>query len=83
MIKNLRGLLVILLLIVGVQLQAQIQSLQNRKVFELKDWKSSKGITSFAEKKDFNDAGWSTIKVSHIYSMDAIEDIGYYRSEAW
>ena len=83
MIKNYKGVVLVLLLMICFQLNAQIQSLQHREVVELTNWKFLKGITNFAEKSDFNDTDWNNVEVPHTYSMDAINDIGYYRGEAW
>ncbi|KXX69801.1 glycoside hydrolase family 2 TIM barrel-domain containing protein [Flammeovirga sp. SJP92] len=63
--------------------QAQVPFIKNRKHLALTDWKFSKGVIYNAQTPLFNDASWENVKVPHTYSMDAINDVGYYRGMAW
>lgn len=61
----------------------QVSFLQNRKTITLEEWSFQKGKINYAEKLSFSAVDWATVKVPHTYSMDAIENIGYYRGETW
>ncbi|MDV7185881.1 glycoside hydrolase family 2 TIM barrel-domain containing protein [Lutibacter sp. TH_r2] len=50
---------------------------------KLEDWSFVKGKFNGAEALNFDTSTWSKVKIPHTYSMDAIENIGYYRGEAW
>ncbi len=63
--------------------RAQVPSLKHRKPIAVTDWKFSKGVIYNAQSTDFDDGLWKDVKVPHTYSMDAIEDVGYYRGMAW
>lgn len=62
---------------------AQASFLQNREAINLEEWLFQKGKINYAEKFSFSSNGWDTVKIPHTYSMDAIENIGYYRGETW
>lgn len=62
---------------------AQVPFLQYRDVVELNNWQFSKGINNYAHKSIFDDSSWEDVKVPHSYSMDAINNIGYYKGQAW
>ncbi|NME71062.1 glycoside hydrolase family 2 protein [Flammeovirga aprica] len=62
---------------------AQVPFIKERKPIALTDWKFSKGVIYNAQTVGFNDASWEKVKVPHTFSMDAINDVGYYRGVAW
>jgi beta-galactosidase len=61
----------------------QASFLQNRKIIHLEEWSFQKGKLNYAEKLSFLDNDWDIVKTPHTFSMDAIENIGYYRGETW
>lgn len=61
----------------------QVAALQNRKTIHLEEWSFQKGKINYVEKFSFSDKEWDVVKTPHTYSMDAIENIGYYRGESW
>lgn len=63
--------------------KGQASFLQNRKTIHLEEWSFQKGKLNYAEKYLVNETDWNKVKVPHTYSMDAIEEVGYYRGEAW
>jgi beta-galactosidase len=75
--------ILLLILSVGIGLHAQAPFLQHRNLIKIENWKFLKGITNDAENPIFDDAQWQNVKVPHTYSMDAINDIGYYKGEVW
>ncbi|MCW2118806.1 glycoside hydrolase family 2 protein [Flavobacterium sp. 7A] len=75
--------ILLLILSVGIGLHAQAPFLQHRNLIKIENWKFLKGVTNDAENPIFDDAQWQNVKVPHTYSMDAINDIGYYKGEAW
>ncbi len=62
---------------------AQVSFLQSRENINLETWSFRKGRLNYAEKFSILENDWKKIKVPHTYSMDAIEDIGYYKGDAW
>lgn len=74
---------VLLFTILFFNANAQIGFVKNRNHIDLKDWSFKKGIIYNAQQPSFSTATWKRVKVPHTYSMDAINDIGYYRGEAW
>ncbi|NMH87642.1 glycoside hydrolase family 2 protein [Flavivirga algicola] len=62
---------------------AQVSFLQNRENINLTEWSFRKGRLNYAEKFSVMENDWEKVKVPHTYSMDAIEDIGYYKGDAW
>lgn len=62
---------------------SQVKSLENRELISLKDWSFKKGKFYNAQKINFNDADFESVKIPHTFSMDAIENVGYYRGESW
>jgi beta-galactosidase len=61
----------------------QASALQNREAINLDQWLFQKGKINYAEKVSFSANDWDAIKVPHTYSMEAIENNGYYRGETW
>lgn len=61
----------------------QVSFLQNRDKINLQEWIFQKGKLNYAAKLLTSETNWEKVKVPHTYSMDAIEDIGYYKGEAW
>lgn len=61
----------------------QVSFLQNRESIQLEEWSFREGKLNYAEKLSTSEADWQRVKVPHTYSMDAIEEIGYYKGEAW
>jgi len=57
--------------------------LQHRKTISLKDWVFTKGKFFNAQKTDFSDNSWEHVKIPHTYSMEALNQVGYYRGETW
>jgi len=62
---------------------AQVSFLQNRKNIPLSEWSFRKGQLNYSEKFSLVEKDWKKVKIPHTYSMDAIEDIGYYKGNAW
>lgn len=62
---------------------AQIPFVKERKHLPVTDWKFTKGVIYNAQAVNFNDENWEAIQVPHTYSMDAINEVGYYRGTAW
>ena len=76
--------LIVGLLIASISvIHGQIPFAKTRHSLALTDWIFSKGIIYNAQQTDFDDENWTTVTVPHTYSMDAINDIGYYRGQAW
>ncbi|APZ47637.1 hypothetical protein BW723_15665 [Polaribacter reichenbachii] len=75
--------LTITFLLVGFYTNAQVNFIKDRKHIQLTNWKFQKGVFYKGESKNFNDSTWQNIKVPHTYSMDAIENVGYYKGIAW
>ncbi len=63
--------------------QGQISFVKERNHISLTEWKFKKGTVYNAFQKDFDSTSWEEIKVPHTYSMDAINEVGYYRGQAW
>jgi beta-galactosidase len=61
----------------------QASFLQNREAMNLEEWSFKKGKINYVEKLSFSAKDWETVKTPHTYSIDAIENIGYYRGETW
>lgn len=74
-----------LILFIGFTLvaQAQFPALVNREYFQLSEWQFKKGIYNKAYTADYNIADWQKVSTPHTYSMDAINEVGYYRGQAW
>ncbi len=64
-------------------LQAQVPLLEDREQVEISDWTFKKGVIYNAQAVAFDNSDWETVTVPHTYSMDAIEEVGYYRGNAW
>ncbi len=62
---------------------AQHPLLKHRESLDLLEWKFKKGIIYNAQSSTFNDSNWESVSIPHTYSMDAINDVGYYRGVAW
>lgn len=60
----------------------QASFLQNRETINLQEWTFQKGKFNYAEKFSTSEMDWKKVTVPHTYSMDAIEDIGYYKGDA-
>ena len=78
-----KNLLILILVFVQLDCLAQSPWLQDRQIMELKEWSFRKGKLNYAEKFSLKDNNWEKVKLPHTYSMDAIEDIGYYKGHAW
>ncbi|WP_282122947.1 glycoside hydrolase family 2 protein [Algibacter mikhailovii] len=63
--------------------QGQIDFVRSREHIKITDWVFKKGNTYNAEKINFNTDDWDDIEVPHTFSMDAINENGYYRGTAW
>ncbi len=63
--------------------QAQIAFVKERNHIELKEWQFKKGSVYNGFKKDVNSNSWEKVSIPHTYSMDAINEVGYYRGESW
>lgn len=63
--------------------EAQNPSLANRENIALSQWEFKKGIYNKAYTLDYNTSDWNKVSTPHTYSMDAINDVGYYRGQAW
>ncbi len=61
----------------------QAPFLKNRETINLDEWTFQKGKINYVEKLSFSANDWVAVKIPHTYSMDAIENIGYYRGETW
>lgn len=61
----------------------QASFLQNREAINLEEWSFQKGKINYVEKLSFSDNEWDIVKTPHTFSMDAIENTGYYRGESW
>lgn len=85
MIKSMgqRFLILLVFLILSFDSIAQIPFVENRKYVTLENWKFSKGVIFNAQSSKFNDEKWEDVNIPHTYSMDAINEIGYYRGTAW
>ncbi|WP_343329106.1 glycoside hydrolase family 2 protein [Polaribacter staleyi] len=79
---NIRHLVSSIILMSTMVLQAQLQFVKEREHINLTDWVFNKGIVYNAQKADFNTSAWGKVKVPHTYSMDAIEEVGYFRGQA-
>jgi len=62
---------------------SQVKSLEHRQVIPLEDWLFKKGKHYNAQQVNYDDTHFEEVKVPHTYSMDAIENLGYYRGETW
>ncbi len=83
--KNMKKIKLTLLTLVACTLfaQAQVPFVKQREHVNITDWKFTKGVIYNAQAPEFNDSEWEAVKVPHTYSMDAIEEVGYYRGMAW
>ncbi|WP_188112224.1 sugar-binding domain-containing protein [Aquimarina sp. RZ0] len=79
MFKNIPLLFVFLCAIA----QGQISFVKERNHLQLTEWQFRKGTIHNAFIKDFDSDSWEKVKVPHTYSMDAINEVGYYRGQAW
>ena len=66
-----------------INLNAQVSFVKERTYLSLSDWVFKKGVIYNAQANDFNSSDWEAVKVPHTYSMDAIDEVGYYRGDAW
>lgn len=73
----------LLLLMLPLSYFSQVKMLQHRKTISLEDWVFTKGKLYNAQKTKFNDHSWEHVKVPHTYSMEALNQVGYYRGETW
>ena len=64
-------------------LKAQVPHVKARDHINITNWVFKKGVIYNANKNNHDVAAWERINVPHTYSMDAINDIGYYRGQAW
>lgn len=71
------------ILIISLNLHSQISFVKDRNHIELKNWSFQKGKIYNAEKLEETTGVWENVIVPHTYSMDAIEENGYYRGVAW
>lgn len=78
-----RIIVLFLLFLVQNLCVGQVSFLQNRKTINLEEWSFRKGKLNYAEKFQISESDWKKVRVPHTYSMDAIENIGYYKGEAW
>ena len=75
--------LIFLILVLPNTCFSQVKSLEYRETIVLSDWVFKKGTYYNAQAKSFNDKDWEKVKIPHTYSMDAINEVGYYRGESW
>ena len=80
---NLKQFIAFVVLTGSLALTAQVPFVNEREHINLTDWTFKKGIYYNAQKADFDASNWEKVSVPHTYSMDAIEDVGYYRGQAW
>ncbi len=78
-----KQLFVIILLISFFKINAQISFVKSREHIKLTDWTFKKGNTYKVQHLNETPTDWASITVPHTYSMDAIEENGYYRGVAW
>ncbi|MDO6761305.1 glycoside hydrolase family 2 TIM barrel-domain containing protein [Tamlana sp. 2_MG-2023] len=78
-----KNTLQLIMLICGFSLSAQVSFLSERNQFKVTDWTFKKGVIYNAQALVFDNADWEKVTVPHTYSMDAIEEVGYYKGEAW
>ncbi len=74
---------IFILLLIQNPCRAQESFVKNRQSIPLDEWTFKKGKINYVEKFSFSANGWESVKIPHTYSMDAIENIGYYRGETW
>ncbi len=79
----LRNISLFILILIQNLCLAQVSFLQNRENINLEEWSFRKGRLNYAEKHATLENDWGKVKIPHTYSMDAIEDIGYYKGDAW
>ncbi len=79
----LRNISLFILILIQNLCLAQVSFLQNRENINLEEWSFRKGRLNYAEKHATLENDWEKVKIPHTYSMDAIEDIGYYKGDAW
>ncbi|TNJ41879.1 hypothetical protein KFZ70_02640 [Tamlana fucoidanivorans] len=80
--KNLIPVIALFILL-SASIQAQNDFVSSREHIKITNWNFKKGNLYNAQKVEYNDTDWSLVKVPHTYSMDAIEENGYYRGPAW
>lgn len=78
-----KTLVLLTFLLCSIFTNAQIPFVKNRNHISLTDWKFKKGVIYNAQQPTFNDESWEKVNVPHTYSMDAINEVGYYRGMAW
>ncbi len=74
---------ILLILMSTFFIHGQPKFVKSRNYINLTDWTFSKGNSYNAQSKDFESTDWKNITVPHTYSMDAINENGYYRGVAW
>lgn len=57
--------------------------LAQRSTRTLVDWSFRRGNVNYAASDTLDDGGWEQVRLPHTYSLDAINDVGYYRGPAW
>ncbi|WP_298532818.1 glycoside hydrolase family 2 TIM barrel-domain containing protein [uncultured Algibacter sp.] len=80
---SLKNLLVAFTLFSFFMGHAQISFIKSRDHINLTDWNFKKGNVYNAQNLNPNLSGWNLVKIPHTYSMDAIEENGYYRGVVW
>ncbi|MFY0607615.1 MAG: hypothetical protein JXR10_12940 [Cyclobacteriaceae bacterium] len=81
---NIKGsALAMTLLLCALLSNAQSQFLESRFSELLVDWKYIKGVQYNAASNEYDDSDWQDVQVPHTYSLDAINEVGYYKGEVW
>ena len=62
---------------------SQISYIKNRDHINLNNWHFKKGIIYNAQSHNFDSSTWQQVSIPHTYSMDAINEIGYYQGQSW
>lgn len=73
----------LLILSVTTLCRAQLPYVKAREHINLTNWTFIKGIFNSAQKTSFDIQNCKEVRVPHTYSMDAINEVGYYRGQAW
>ena len=81
--NTIRKILILLGFIPYLYLSAQAPFLENRDILNIENWKFSKGLNNQGQHLELNDSSWNSVMVPHTFSMDAINDIGYYKGQVW
>jgi len=62
---------------------SQVESLEYRDIIPVKEWLFIKGKHFNAQQITFDEAGFEAVNIPHTFSLEAIENVGYYRGETW